>query len=106
MIDLTKNKRCMNKEFLVCYDIADDKMRNRFFNRMKDLGLFNIQDSVFWGYLNSAEEKAVYRELQKHTADDSDYGFIINVNLSKVITLSTVGYSLDDFPEDIDYGTI
>ncbi len=106
MIELYRRNRIVNSEVLVCYDISDDKKRDKFFERMKDLGLLNIQNSVFWGYLNAAEERAVLKELQKHTDAESDCGFIIRASLRANVSVSTVGYTLSDFPEDIEYGTI
>lgn len=86
-------------EVLVSYDIADTKQRARLFNKLKDISLTAIQKSVFWGYLNRAEEESVKRLLKTHCAK-TDKAFVARVKLSEQIRQNNgVGYAKQDFPE-------
>lgn len=49
----------MYTNYLVCYDIEDNKVRKKFYEKLKDLGLVPIQKSVFMGYLKPPEFVAV-----------------------------------------------
>ena len=46
-------------KYLICYDIEDDKIRRKFFEKMKDFGLVSIQKSVFYGDLTVPELTAM-----------------------------------------------
>ena len=35
-------------KYLVCYDISDTKIRKKFSDCLKDLGLVSLQESVFY----------------------------------------------------------
>lgn len=86
-------------EVLVSYDITDTKNRKKLFNELKDISLTAIQKSVFWGYLNKAEEEAVKRLLKTY-CDKTDRAFIARVKLSEQIRQNnSVGYQKQDFPE-------
>ncbi len=59
-------------KYLVSYDIADNKIRKKFFDSLKDLGLVPVQKSVFYGDLKQAEVKALNKLSKKMIrADDS-----------------------------------
>lgn len=94
-------------EVLVSYDIADTKQRTKLFAKLKDISLTAIQKSVFWGYLNQAEEGAV-RRLLKTYCDKTDKAFIARVKLSEQIQQNnSVGYAKQDFPKQAaDYHVI
>lgn len=86
-------------EVLVSYDIANTKQRTKLFNELKDISLIAIQKSVFWGYLNKAEEYAVKRLLKEYS-DKTDRAFIARVKLSEQIQQNnSVGYEKQDFPK-------
>lgn len=52
-------------EVIVTYDVADNKNRKKLREGLLDIGLSDIQKSVFWGRVNKAERKAVTRLFQK-----------------------------------------
>lgn len=58
---LNGNDMKLYKKYLVCYDIENNKVRSRFFDELKDLGLIPLQKSVFWGDLSQAELQALQR---------------------------------------------
>ncbi|MGX9366968.1 CRISPR-associated endonuclease Cas2 [Desulfoplanes sp. PS50] len=49
------------KEYLICYDIKDNKIRTKVFQELEKTGMKNVQQSVFWGFLSMAELNAVRR---------------------------------------------
>lgn len=86
-------------EILVSYDITDTRQRTKLFKKLKDISLTSIQKSVFWGYLNKAEEDAVKR-LLKIYCDKGDKAFIARVKLAGQIQQNnSVGYDKQDFPK-------
>ena len=69
----------LRAEYLACYDITDNRVRNKVFNLLLDYGLKNIQYSVFWGYLSSLETTAVKQEIPALLAKD-DHFILMPVN--------------------------
>jgi|SRR5690606_24513406 len=67
--------------YLVCYDVANDKVRKRMFEFLKDLGLVSLQKSTFWGQLTRAELAALKREAHKELDPDTDKMFWIITQL-------------------------
>lgn len=61
--------------YLISYDIEDNKSRTKLFEELKDLGLLNIQKSVFYGELSKSEIKVV-KELFKKLCNDGDRAFL------------------------------
>lgn len=61
--------------YLVSYDIENTKNRTKLFEELKDLGLLNIQKSVFYGELSKSEIKVV-KELFKKLCGDEDKAFL------------------------------
>ena len=49
-------------QYIVCYDIEDNKKRKKITDLLLDLGLRRIQKSVFWGFLSAAEISGIYNE--------------------------------------------
>ncbi len=87
-------------EVLVSYDIEDNRQRTRLFKKLKEISLRPIQKSVFWGYLNLAEERAVRRLIAEHCAR-GDKAFIVRARLSSQIAdKNSVGYAKADFPSE------
>lgn len=85
-------------EVLVSYDIEDSRNRAKLFNKLKGLGLAPVQKSVFWGYLNAAEERCAGGLLRDFCAR-GDKGFVVRVNLAEQIAApGAVGYDPRDFP--------
>ena len=83
-------------EVLVSYDVESNKERKKLFEQLKDLGLQPIQKSVFGGFLNKAEERAVHR-LFKSLNGDNDRAFLVRAKLGEIIGKYGVGYQPDDF---------
>lgn len=81
-------------EVMVCYDIEDNKIRTRFFGRLKDLGLRPIQKSVFWGHLNVAEERAVLRLFHEELDKATDRAFLVRSPLAEAAERNSFGYEL------------
>jgi CRISPR-associated protein Cas2 len=92
----------MYSQIIVSYDISNTKNRNRLFEELKDLGLYPIQKSVFWGYV-LINEKRVIKQLFKKYCQKDDKAFIVNAILDKNIK-DSFGYDEDDFkhPESFE----
>lgn len=80
------------KEILVCYDIEDNKNRNKLFESLKDLGLISIQKSVMWGYLLPAEINQAKREFKKYCKGGNDRVFLADVTIADKIIQNSIGY--------------
>jgi CRISPR-associated protein Cas2 len=93
-------------ENLVCYDVQDNKKRKKLFDTLKDIGLTSIQESVFWGYLNKAEETAVQRAFKKILDPKGDRAFIARVKLSGQIDKCGFGYDQTQLQKDKSYEII
>ena len=59
----------LRSEYLICYDIQDNKIRKKVSTLLLDLGLRDIQKSVYWGFLSGAETKAILREAKRLVQD-------------------------------------
>ncbi len=81
-------------EVMVCYDVEDNKVRTRLFGRLKDLGLRPIQKSVFWGHLNTAEERAVLRLFREELDKATDRAFLVRAPLSEAADRNSFGYEI------------
>lgn len=80
------------RKYLVCYDIADNKVRTRMFEFLKDLGLVPLQKSAFWGELNYAELKSLKREAFKRLDAETDRMFWIVTQLNPASLKDAIGY--------------
>ncbi|MEW6536706.1 MAG: CRISPR-associated endonuclease Cas2 [Candidatus Auribacterota bacterium] len=99
----------MNKlffEVVVCYDVQENRPRQRLFDSLKDLGLYSIQKSVFWGFVNNAEFKAIYREFKQHLNPKTDKAFVIKTSLKNSILTNGYGYIEGELPNWTEYETI
>ncbi len=79
-------------KYLVCYDIENNKIRKKFFDSLKDLGLKPLQKSVFYGEMNTAEYKGLQRLAHSLLNADTDKVFWLPVALSPEMLKSGVGY--------------
>ncbi len=52
----------LRTEYLVCYDIQDNKIRKKISTLLLDFGLRDIQKSVYWGFLSGSEASTIIRE--------------------------------------------
>jgi len=88
----------LRKEFLIVYDIEDNKIRKKLFDRFKDFGMNPIQKSVFWGLLNKAERQCLEREIEiLLNKKNTDKVLIIEIDIQKNINTFFIGHSENDF---------
>lgn len=78
--------------YLVCYDVTDNRTRKRMHDFLKDLGLFAIQKSAFWGQLTQAEINSLKREAHEQLDPATDRMFWVIANLDKDRLRDAVGY--------------
>lgn len=81
------------RKYLVCYDVADNKVRTKLFDYLKDLGLIPIQKSAFWGELNAAEFRAMKRRAHKSLDPETDRMFWIVTQLDEHKLKEGIGYN-------------
>lgn len=88
----------LRQEYLVSYDISNNKLRTKIFNELSKLGLKPVQKSVFWGYLTTAETEAIKRFL-KTNFRSTDKVFITRTNFNGRGKSFFIGYSAKDFKD-------
>ena len=86
----------LRQEYLISYDVEDNKVRRRIFVELGKHGLKPIQRSVFWGYLTLAELRAIKRYLNDNL-DKSDKVFITHTNFNGRGQSYSIGHSKEDF---------
>ncbi len=90
----------LRKEYLICYDIEDNKVRKKMYTLLLDLGLNNIQKSVFWGFLTRAECNSIYLDAEENLYE-SDKFLMMPASLKYRENLF-LGHTKDEFD---DWGT-
>ena len=93
-------------KYLICYDIEENKVRKKFFDGMKDLGLIPIQQSVFYGDLNNAEFNAMKSLASELLNENKDKCLWIKCNLAESEIKGCVGYKEFEYDEPDGYKTI
>ena len=93
-------------EVIVCYDVENNKIRTKLFDALRDFGLIPIQKSVFWGHVNNAEYKAIFREFNQKLNSTTDKAFVVKTRLKAHLQKSGFGYNDYDLPEWKDYETV
>ena len=94
----------IRSEVLVCYDIEDNKQRKKLHTALLDLGLKNVQKSVFWGHLNRAEQRLVSNLFKKYLSN-FDRAFLTRSNINfKEDTI--FGHRNEEFKDWEEYGCI
>ena len=88
----------LRQEYLVCYDIEDNKIRTGVFKELEKYGLKNAQKSVFWGYLTWAELMSIKRHL-KNSIKTTDKAFITRTNFNGKAQSYIVGHTKKDFSD-------
>jgi len=90
-------------EYIVAYDIEDNKDRTKLFDELKNCGLAPIQKSVFWGFITKAEATSIQKLLEKYT-DNTDRSFMIKASMCSSPKEHIIGYSKDMFayPKSFD----
>ena len=86
----------LRQEYLFSYDVEDNRIRTRIFKELSKHGLKSVQKSVFWGYLNLAELKAVKRYL-KSCLEKRDKLFITHSNFNGKGESYFIGHCQGDF---------
>ena len=96
----------IRNEYLVSYDIENNKKRTKLFNLLEGHGLFSIQKSVFWGFLTKAEYNAISRYIIKELSC-SDKCLILPISInSRNQSTTCLGYKESDFQDWKEYGTL
>ncbi len=86
----------LRQEYLISYDVEDNKIRTRIFKELGKYGLRSVQKSVFWGYLTLAELEAVKRYL-KNSLEKIDKAFITHTNFNGRGQSYFIGHQKEDF---------
>ncbi len=104
--DAMKKVRDLRQEYLIAYDIEDNKIRTSIYNNLLTFGLKPVQRSVFWGYLSRAELMEVKRNLEYglNITTASDKAFISKSNFNSHGHNYYIGHKKEDFDdwEEID----
>ena len=66
-------------KYIVCYDIKNDKNRNRIAMICKNLGLRRLQYSVYYGVMEPVIRKELISKVKKHI-DEEDNLHVVAVN--------------------------
>ncbi|MDI9347684.1 MAG: CRISPR-associated endonuclease Cas2 [Methylacidiphilales bacterium] len=95
-------------QYIIAYDVQDNKKREEIVSLLFDYGLFRIQKSVFWGYLSTAELNSIsFQAKAVIGAHDEDYFLatrvMINKKDKKSILINYDNYNFNDWEES---GTI
>lgn len=85
--------------YLICYDIQDNKLRTMFSDSLKDIGLYPLQKSVFYGDLKPAEAKTLDRLAHKLLDPKTDKCLWFPCHLDENHIRSCVGYENFVFEE-------
>ncbi len=99
------NDNTIRQEYLICYDIEDDKARKLLFKYLRSAGLRHAQKSVFWGYLTKAELIAIQRHIEK-TIDEIDKVLITRTNFNQRGYSYLFGYRENVFEDWSDHCVI
>ncbi len=89
----------LRQEYLISYDITDNRSRSKLYNELSKYGLKSVQNSVFWGFLTSGEFEAVKRLLHVIVAADTDKVFVGRTNFHGNSLRYTFGHADSDFDD-------
>ncbi|MEY8702171.1 CRISPR-associated endonuclease Cas2 [Francisella philomiragia] len=95
----------LRKEYLIAYDIEDNKTRTTIYKQLLAYGLKAVQKSVFWGCISIAELNAVKRMFDS-SLDTFDKVFIVRVNMQEQKLDYSFGYDEKTFKDWDEYGHI
>ena len=96
-----KNKRLRN-EYLICYDVEDNKIRRKVYIELGKYGLKPVQKSVFWGYLTLAELNSIKRYLE-NSLNSKDKVFITKTNFNGRGQSFIIGSRPEEFKDWDEY---
>ena len=86
----------LRQEYLVSYDIEDNKVRTMVYKECLKYGLQPVQKSVFWGYLTKAELLSINRYMHS-SLGKNDKALITHSNLSRTGKCFLVGHTQSEF---------
>ena len=90
------NNYPLRQEYLISYDVEDNKIRTRIFKELGKYGMKPVQKSVFWGYLTLAELESIKRYL-KDSLEKLDKTFITHTNFNGRGQSYFIGHQKEDF---------
>lgn len=88
----------LRQEYLISYDIEDNKTRTQLHKELAGYGLQPVQKSVFWGYLSTAELHSIQRDFQR-CLDSPDKAFITRSNFNGRGQSYFIGHCEKDFKD-------
>jgi CRISPR-associated protein Cas2 len=88
----------LRQEYLICYDIEENRLRTKLFKELRSQGLKHVQKSVFWGYLTVAELNAISRFINS-VIDESDKVLITRTNFNGRGQSLFFGHGKEDFKD-------
>ncbi len=88
----------LRQEYLLSYDVEDNKIRTLVFKELGKHGLKSVQKSVFWGYLTLAELESIKRYLQGNLGE-WDKAFITHTNFNGRGQSYFIGHRNEDFKD-------
>ena len=88
----------LRQEYLISYDIEDNKIRTKIFKELQKYGLCSVQKSVFWGYLTLAELESTKR-LFLDELESMDKAFITHTNFNGRGQSFFVGHRKEEFKD-------
>lgn len=88
----------LRQEYLISYDIENNKIRTSIFKELGKHGLRPLQKSVFWGYLTLAELEAIKRYLHSGL-ENTDKVFITHTNFNGRGQSYFIGHNARDFKD-------
>ena len=99
----------LRQEYLICYDVEDNKTRTRIYKELCKYGLLAVQKSVFWGYLTFAELNSIQRYLLEKLGNppaNADKAFITHSNFNGRGQSFFVGHAPTDFRDWEEFSVI
>jgi len=88
----------LRQEYLICYDVEDNKLRTKLFKMLQSQGLKHVQKSVFWGYLTVAEINSIGRFITA-TIEDADKVLITHTNFNGRGQSHLFGHTKEEFKD-------
>lgn len=86
----------LRQEYLISYDVEDNKIRTYLYKELAKYGLSSVQKSVFWGYLTRAELTAIQRYLNQ-CIQKQDKAFITHTNFNGRGQSFFIGHAKEEF---------
>ena len=95
----------LRQEYLISYDVENNKIRTGIFKELIKHGLKPVQKSVFWGYLTLADMEAIKRYLNAELKS-ADKVFITHTNFNGRGQSYFIGHNDTDFKDWEETGVI